>query len=34
VGQIVGRMNAVRPAAEIVEDIASELQRTLAALGG
>jgi NAD(P)H-dependent flavin oxidoreductase YrpB (nitropropane dioxygenase family) len=32
VGQIVGRMNAVRPAAEIVEDIAGECARTLAAL--
>ena len=32
VGQIVGRMNAVRPAAELVEDIASELHKTLARL--
>jgi NAD(P)H-dependent flavin oxidoreductase YrpB (nitropropane dioxygenase family) len=29
VGQIVGRMNAIRPAAEIVEEIAAEFQRTL-----
>jgi NAD(P)H-dependent flavin oxidoreductase YrpB (nitropropane dioxygenase family) len=34
VGQIVGRMNAVKPAAEIVEEIAGELQRTVAALSG
>jgi NAD(P)H-dependent flavin oxidoreductase YrpB (nitropropane dioxygenase family) len=32
VGQIVGRMNAVRPAAQIVEEIAADLQRTLARL--
>ena len=32
VGQIVGRMNAVRPAAELVEEIAGELARTLARL--
>jgi NAD(P)H-dependent flavin oxidoreductase YrpB (nitropropane dioxygenase family) len=29
VGQIVGRMNAIRPAAEIVEEIAAEFLRTL-----
>jgi NAD(P)H-dependent flavin oxidoreductase YrpB (nitropropane dioxygenase family) len=33
VGQIVGRMNAIRPASEIVEDFAAELQRTIARLG-
>jgi NAD(P)H-dependent flavin oxidoreductase YrpB (nitropropane dioxygenase family) len=33
VGQIVGRMNAVRPAAQIVEEIAAELARTLERLG-
>jgi NAD(P)H-dependent flavin oxidoreductase YrpB (nitropropane dioxygenase family) len=30
VGQIVGRMNAIRPAAQIVEELAAELDRTLA----
>jgi NAD(P)H-dependent flavin oxidoreductase YrpB (nitropropane dioxygenase family) len=34
VGQIVGRMNAVRPAAELVEEIAAELDRTLQGLHG
>jgi len=34
VGQIVGRMNAIRPAAEIVEEIAAEYHRVLARLGG
>ena len=29
VGQIVGRMNAVRPAAELVEEIAAEYEKTL-----
>jgi NAD(P)H-dependent flavin oxidoreductase YrpB (nitropropane dioxygenase family) len=33
VGQIVGRMNAIRPATEIVEEFAAELQRTIARLG-
>jgi NAD(P)H-dependent flavin oxidoreductase YrpB (nitropropane dioxygenase family) len=33
VGQIVGRMNAIRPAAEIVEEFAADLQRTIARLG-
>jgi NAD(P)H-dependent flavin oxidoreductase YrpB (nitropropane dioxygenase family) len=32
VGQIVGRMNTIRPAAEIVEEFAAELQRTIARL--
>jgi NAD(P)H-dependent flavin oxidoreductase YrpB (nitropropane dioxygenase family) len=32
VGQIVGRMNAIRPTAEIVEEIAAEWTRTLAHL--
>jgi NAD(P)H-dependent flavin oxidoreductase YrpB (nitropropane dioxygenase family) len=32
VGQIVGRMNAVRPAAAIVTEIAEELERTLKSL--
>jgi len=33
VGQIVGRMNRIRPAAEIVEEMAAELRRTIARLG-
>ena len=34
VGQIVGRMNAVRPAAEIVEEIAADFARTMQRLRG
>jgi NAD(P)H-dependent flavin oxidoreductase YrpB (nitropropane dioxygenase family) len=33
VGQIVGRMNAVRPAAQIVEQIAAELERAVEQVG-
>ena len=33
VGQIVGRMNAVRPAADIVADLVAECRQTLAKLG-
>jgi NAD(P)H-dependent flavin oxidoreductase YrpB (nitropropane dioxygenase family) len=32
VGQIVGRMNKIRPAAEVVEEIAAEMRRTIAKL--
>lgn len=33
VGQIVGRMNAIRPAADIVADMVAECQATLAKMG-
>ncbi|MDB4966035.1 MAG: 2-nitropropane dioxygenase, partial [Myxococcales bacterium] len=33
VGQIVGRMNAIRPAADLVEEIAADYARTLRRLG-
>ena len=34
VGQIVGRMNEIRPAADIVAEMVAECQATLARLGG
>jgi NAD(P)H-dependent flavin oxidoreductase YrpB (nitropropane dioxygenase family) len=33
VGQIVGRMNAVRPVADIVADLVSEADETIERLG-
>jgi NAD(P)H-dependent flavin oxidoreductase YrpB (nitropropane dioxygenase family) len=34
VGQIVGRMNEVRPVAEVMADLVRETDETLARLGG
>jgi NAD(P)H-dependent flavin oxidoreductase YrpB (nitropropane dioxygenase family) len=34
VGQIVGRMNQVRPVAEVISELVAEADETLARLGG